>query len=232
MDYKKTLHLPQTAFPMKADLAQREPQRVKAWKEAGLYQKLMRQGEAEGRERFILHDGPPFANGNIHMGHVVNKALKDFVVRSRSMDGYWAPYVPGYDTHGLPIEHQIAKEAGVDRRAMSPVEFRKRCREYALTYAAIQSEEFERLGVWGDWEEPYFTLDPAYEAKQIEVFGESSARGTSTVAASRCIGAPLVRRRWRRRKWSTLRTRPTPFTCGSRSRRTTWPAGRSPAPLY
>jgi len=175
--YQGTVHLPKTDFPMKANLAQREPEMLKAWEEAGLYRKLQEQGKAEGRPLFVLHDGPPYANGHIHIGTALNKILKDIVVRSRSMDGYRAPYVPGWDTHGLPIEVRMEQELGFDRHKLSAVEFRRRCREYALKYVDIQREEFRRLGVWGDWEDPYLTLRPEYEAAQIRVFGEMVRRG-------------------------------------------------------
>lgn len=166
---------------MRANLSQREPHRLKAWKEKGLYQQLQAQGEREGRKRFVLHDGPPYANGHIHIGTALNKILKDMVVRSKSMDGFLAPYVPGWDTHGLPIELQVVREQGgdglKDRSDESILALRKACSKYAHKYAEIQSEEFQRLGVWGDWDQPYLTLDPYYEARQIEIFGEMAKRG-------------------------------------------------------
>ncbi len=177
MDYSKTVQLPQTEFPMRARLAEREPQRLEEWERKGLYRKLQELGKAEGRELFVLHDGPPFANGHIHLGTALNKTYKDMVVRSKSMDGYWAPYVPGWDTHGLPIEWQLVRELGEEARRQGILEFRKACREYALKYVEIQKEEFRRLGVWGDWDNPYLTLSPEYEARQIEVFGEMARKG-------------------------------------------------------
>lgn len=177
MDYRQSLNLPKTPFPMKANLAQREPERLKAWEEGRAYEQLINKGHQEGRESFILHDGPPYANGNIHLGHTVNKVLKDFVIRSRSMDGYVTPYIPGWDTHGLPIEQQVLKETGVNRHAMSVVDFRQKCREYALRFVGIQRDEFKRLGIWGDWQNPYLTLHPAYEAEQVRVFGAMAAKG-------------------------------------------------------
>lgn len=177
MDYRQTLNLPKTPFPMKANLAQREPERLKEWESQKAYEQLIQRGQQEGREPFILHDGPPYANGNIHLGHTVNKVLKDFVIRSRAMDGFVTPYVPGWDTHGLPIEQQVLKESGVNRHAMSVVDFRNKCREYALRYVSIQREEFKRLGIWGDWENPYLTLHPQYEAEQVRVFGAMAAKG-------------------------------------------------------
>lgn len=175
--YQETVHLPKTDFPMKANLAQREPEFIKAWEAQGLYRKLQEKGKAEGRPLFVLHDGPPYANGHIHIGTAMNKILKDIVIRSRSMDGYLAPYVPGWDTHGLPIELKVEEEMGLDRRRLSVLEFRRRCREYAQEFVKIQRDEFRRLGVWGEWDDPYLTLEPGYEAAQIRVFGEMLRRG-------------------------------------------------------
>lgn len=177
MDYRQTLNLPQTSFPMRANLAQREPDRLKAWERERAYERLIEQGQREQRELFILHDGPPYANGHIHLGHTVNKVLKDFVNRSRAMAGYLTPYVPGWDTHGLPIEQQVLKETGVNRQTMSVVDFRQKCREFALRYVDIQRDEFKRLGVWADWDNPYLTLEPKYEAEQVRVFGKMAANG-------------------------------------------------------
>lgn len=177
MDYRQTLNLPNTSFPMRANLAQREPERLEAWAREGAYERLIEKGQEEGRTPFILHDGPPYANGHIHLGHTVNKVLKDFVNRSRSMAGYVTPYVPGWDTHGLPIEQQVLKETGVNRHAMSVVDFRRKCREAALRYVSIQREEFKRLGIWADWDNPYLTLNPQYEAEQVRVFGTMAAKG-------------------------------------------------------
>ena len=126
---------------------------------------------------FILHDGPPYANGHIHIGTALNKILKDVVIRSRSMDGYHAPYLPGWDTHGLPIELKAIRDLGVDQEHISELELRQKCREYALKYVDIQRNEFKRLGVWGDWDSPYLTLSPEYEAKQIEIFGIMAGKG-------------------------------------------------------
>jgi isoleucyl-tRNA synthetase len=167
MDYKATLHLPKTDFPMKANLAQAEPKMLAWWDEIGIYKRLRE--SAADRPLWILHDGPPYANGSIHMGHVLNKVLKDVVVKSRSMLGFNAVYVPGWDCHGLPIEHQVDKELGLDtasidvRQAMDPIEKRRRCREFAGKYIDIQRQEFRRLGVFGDWDNPYLDA-PAYQA--------------------------------------------------------------------
>ena len=175
MDYRETLNLPRTDFPMRANLPQREPEIQRRWDEMDLYRRLRE--ARRGRPRFILHDGPPYANGDIHVGTALNKILKDVVVRHASMAGYDAPYVPGWDTHGLPIERRALEVLGVDRRAISPVELRNRCRDYALDQMNRQRQQFRRLGVLGDWERPYLTLEPEYEAKQIEVFGEMARRG-------------------------------------------------------
>jgi len=162
MDYKKTLNLPNTKFPMKASLAQREPGQLKLWEETGLYKKVRE--TSKNRESFILHDGPPYANGHIHIGTALNKILKDFIVRSRQMAGFDAVYVPGWDCHGLPVEHNVEKELGAKKLKMSQAEIRRHCRTYAEKYIDIQREEFKRLGVMGEWENPYLTMNYAYEA--------------------------------------------------------------------
>ncbi len=177
VDYRETLQLPRTELPMRANLSRREPEFLRRWDEERMYERLQELGRAKNRPTFILHDGPPYANGDIHIGTAFNKILKDIVVRSHSMAGYHAPYVPGWDTHGLPIEHAIISTRNIDRHAMDPVEFRRLCREYALHYVDVHREQFRRLGVWGDWENPYLTLAPEYEARQIEVFGEMARRG-------------------------------------------------------
>ncbi|NLY10432.1 MAG: isoleucine--tRNA ligase [Firmicutes bacterium] len=176
-DYQDTLQLPKTDFPMRANLPNREPGMLKNWEEKNYYQKLQEKQIAEGRPTFILHDGPPYANGNIHIGTALNKVLKDFVLRSRSMDGYHTPYVPGWDTHGLPIELRAIKDLGVNREKMSNLEFRQKCAEYAKKFVEIQKEEFKRLGIWGEWDNPYLTLHPEYEARQIEIFGQMVKNG-------------------------------------------------------
>ena len=163
-NYKDTLNLPRTEFPMKASLAAREPEMLKAWEEARLYQQI--QKSREDRELFVLHDGPPFANGDVHMGTALNKILKDFVVKSQTMLGKRAPYVPGWDCHGLPIEYKVVKES----RALSPLEVRKKCEAFARKFIGIQREQFKRLGVFGDWENPYLTMDPKYEAEILRAF--------------------------------------------------------------
>ncbi|HEU4369408.1 MAG TPA: isoleucine--tRNA ligase [Methylomirabilota bacterium] len=181
MDYKATLNLPKTDFPMKANLAQAEPRMLAWWDEIGIYKRL--RAVAANRPPWVLHDGPPYANGHIHLGTVLNKVLKDVVVKSRSMAGYNAVYVPGWDCHGLPIEHKVDLELGLDRpgvdvrRVMDPVEKIRRCREYALKFVDVQREEFKRLGVFGDWDNPYLTMAPAYEAVIAREFGRLVGRG-------------------------------------------------------
>src|SRR5882724_2401536 len=162
LELKKTINLPKTKFAQKANLPQAEPARLQKWAEMNLYQQIRR--ARAGAPKFILHDGPPYANADIHLGTALNKNLKDMVVKSRSMAGFDAVYVPGWDCHGLPIEHKVDVELGLDRpgidirRAMDPVDKIRRCREYALKFVDVQREEFKRLGVFGDWENPYLTL--------------------------------------------------------------------------
>lgn len=163
MDYKDTLNLPVTAFPMKADLAKREPVQIKAWEEEGLYEQIRE--NSNGRKKFILHDGPPYANGHIHIGTALNKILKDIVVKSRQMSGFDAPYVPGWDCHGLPIELNVDKQLGKKKHEMTTAEIRGKCREYARGFIDIQRDEFRRLGVLADWQNPYLTLNYPYEAE-------------------------------------------------------------------
>ncbi|MDF9393378.1 MULTISPECIES: isoleucine--tRNA ligase [Methylococcus] len=175
MDYKSTLNLPHTPFPMKANLAQREPEQLKRWRTLDLYKKV--RSLRTGRDKFILHDGPPYANGEIHIGHAVNKILKDFIVKSRILSGLDAPYVPGWDCHGLPIELMVEKKIGKAGYKVSPAEFRKACREYAAAQVDIQHREFVRLGVLGDWENPYLTMDFRFEADIVRALGRISSRG-------------------------------------------------------
>jgi len=170
-NYKDTLNLPRTDFPMKANLPTREPQMLTAWEETRLYEEI--QQSRTGRELFVLHDGPPFANGDVHMGTALNKILKDFVVKSQTMLGKRAPYVPGWDCHGLPIEYKVVKES----RALSPLEVRQRCEAFARKFIDIQREQFKRLGVFGDWEHPYLTMDPEYEAEILRAFAVFVAQG-------------------------------------------------------
>lgn len=175
MDYGKTLNLPKTNFPMKANLSQREPEFLKFWENNHIYQRKLE--KTKNNKKYILHDGPPYANGDIHLGHALNKILKDVVNKYKMMKGYYTPYIPGWDTHGLPIEQQVIKKLGVNRHEVDVVEFRQKCKEFALSYVDIQREQFKRLGVFGDWEKPYLTLDKRFEARQIKVFGEMAKKG-------------------------------------------------------
>ncbi len=168
-DYKKTLNLPQTTFPMKGNLPQSEPKRLARWQQLDIYQRIRE--KSQGRPKFVLHDGPPYANGRIHAGHALNKILKDLVVKSRTMLGNDSPYVPGWDCHGLPIEHEVRKELGAKRNEMSPADFRRACREFAAKYVDIQREDFIRLGIFGDWFNPYMTMSFEYEATIAEALG-------------------------------------------------------------
>lgn len=174
-DYSKTLNLPKTDFPMRGNLPNREPEMQKWWDEIDIYGQV--QEKRKGQPKFILHDGPPYANGDIHIGHALNKTLKDFIVRYKSLKGFDAPYVPGWDTHGLPIEHAVVTKKKVDRKSVDPVTFREMCKEYALSFVEKHKEQFKRMGVRGDWNHPYITLDPQYEAAQIRVFGEMVKKG-------------------------------------------------------
>lgn len=175
MDYSKTLNLPQTEFPMRANLPEREPQMLSYWSDENIYAKKVARNQ--GKAKFVLHDGPPYANGNIHIGTALNKILKDIIVKYKSLQGFEAPYVPGWDTHGLPIEHAAIKILGLNRHELNPLDLRRECKQYALKCLDMQREDFKRLGVSGDWENPYVTLYPEYEAKQIKVFGEMAKQG-------------------------------------------------------
>jgi isoleucyl-tRNA synthetase len=174
-DYKDTLNLPMTDFPMKASLAQREPQRLKQWQDMGLYEKIRQ--ECAGRPKFVLHDGPPYANGDLHVGHAVNKILKDIIVKSRTLDGYDAPYVPGWDCHGLPIELNVEKKVGKPGVKISPTEFRQKCREYAKRQIDGQRTDFMRMGVVGDWSNPYLTMDFKFEADIVRALSQIIENG-------------------------------------------------------
>jgi isoleucyl-tRNA synthetase len=175
MDYKKTLNLPKTDFPMKGNLAQREPERLKKWQGAALYSKI--RAQFAGQPKFILHDGPPYANGEIHIGHAVNKILKDIIVKSKTLAGYDAPYVPGWDCHGLPIELMVEKKIGKAGVKVSPAGFRKACRDYAAKQVDLQKQAFIRLGVFGDWQQPYLTMDFTFEANIVRALGKINSNG-------------------------------------------------------
>ena len=174
-DYTSTLNLPQSEFSMRANLPQREPDTIKYWDEIDLYSKMLE--NAEGRPQFLLHDGPPFSNGNIHMGHALNKILKDFINKSKSMGGYYVPFVPGWDNHGMPIESAIIKQNKLDRKKMSIPEFRTACEKFAQKFIDKQREQFIRLGITADWEHPYVTMAPKFEAREVKVFGEMFKKG-------------------------------------------------------
>ncbi len=175
MDYNKTINLPKTDFPMRAGLPKREPEMLKRWAEQDIYHEMLKKNE--GKPLFNLHDGPPFSNGNIHMGTAMNKALKDIITRSYAMRGYYTPYIPGWDNHGMPIESAIIKQNKLDHKAMSVPEFRSACHEFAQHYVGVQMEAFKRMGVIGDWEHPYLTMSPGFEAEEVKVFGEMYKKG-------------------------------------------------------
>jgi isoleucyl-tRNA synthetase len=175
MDYNKTINLPKTEFPMRAGLPAREPAMLERWQEMDLYHELLKKNE--GKPRYALHDGPPFSNGALHMGHALNKSIKDFMVRSAAMRGYYTPYIPGWDNHGMPIESAIIKKNKLNRKKMSVPEFRSACHEFAQHYVDVQMEGFKRLGVIGDWEHPYLTMDPGFEAEEVKVFGAMYKKG-------------------------------------------------------
>jgi len=176
VDYGKTLNLPKTDFPMRGGLPEKEPQILEEWEKKDIYHKRLERNRNSGR-KFVLHDGPPYANGGIHMGTALNKVLKDIIMRYYDMKGYYTPYIPGWDTHGLPTEQQAIKEKGLDRHGTDPVVFRQACKEIAWKYLNLQRESFRRLGVIGDWDNPYISFQPEYEARQIGVFGEMAKQG-------------------------------------------------------
>ncbi len=173
--YDLTLNLPKTDFPMRAGLPKREPDMLKHWEELDIYNEMLKKNE--GKPLFNLHDGPPFSNGNIHMGHALNKCIKDFITRSYAMRGYYTPYIPGWDNHGMPIESAIIKEQKLNHKAMSVADFRSACEAYAEKYIGIQMEGFKRLGVIGDWEHPYKTMNKGFEADEVRVFGKMYKNG-------------------------------------------------------
>lgn len=174
-DYNTTLNLPSTEFSMRAGLSVKEPLMIEDWDKKRLYEKMIEKNK--GKPSYVLHDGPPYANGDIHMGTSLNKVLKDIIVKNKNMSGYCSPYIPGWDTHGLPIELKVMKQLGVENGAVEPVELRKKCKEYAYAQVQNQMTQFKRLGVWGDFENPYLTLKPDFEAREVEVFGEMYKKG-------------------------------------------------------
>ena len=175
MEYKSTLNMTKSGFPMRAGLPKREPEMLKHWEELDLYNELLKKNE--GKPLFNLHDGPPFSNGALHMGHALNKSLKDFITRSYAMRGYYTPYIPGWDNHGMPIESAIIKQNKLNHKAMSVAEFRSACHEFADHYIDVQRDGFKRMGVVGDWEHPYKTMDPGFEAQEVRVFGKMYQNG-------------------------------------------------------
>src|SRR5699024_1818508 len=175
MEYKQTLLMPKTKFPMRGNLPNKEPVRREEWEANKVYEKSL--ARTEGRPLFVLHDGPPYANGDLHIGHALNQILKDFIVRYKSMSGFHAPYIPGWDTHGLPIETALTKQQKIDRKKMSTAEFRQMCADYALEQVDNQREQRKSLGARGDWDNPYITLTKDYEAAQIKVFAEMAKKG-------------------------------------------------------
>jgi isoleucyl-tRNA synthetase len=175
MDYKSTLNLPKTDFPMKADLPKREPLFLKEWQDKDIYSLIRK--KSKGKPKYILHDGPPYANGDIHIGHALNKTLKDIIVKHKTMQGFDSAFVPGWDCHGLPVEHQLFKELGINKHQIAQVDFRKKAYAYAMRFVNTQKEQFKRLGVFGDWENPYLTLDPGYEEAIVRSFGELVKKG-------------------------------------------------------
>ena len=166
-DYNQTLNLPDTKFEMRGNLVKKEPVMLSDWNSKRVYYKMIEKNSA--RPKYVLHDGPPYANGDIHMGTALNKVLKDIIVKQKNMSGYCSPYIPGWDTHGLPIELKVLKALGVENGAVPQVELRKKCNEYAHTQVKSQMEQFRRLGVWGDFDDPYLTLKPEFEARQVEI---------------------------------------------------------------
>ena len=174
-DYTESLNLPKTEFSMRANLPTREPDMLADMYEKDLYHEMLKRNE--GKESFVLHDGPPFSNGNIHMGTALNKVLKDFIVKYKSMQGYYSPYIPGWDNHGMPIESAIIKQNKLDRKKMSVSDFRRACHEFAMKFVGIQMDSFKRLGVLGEWDKPYLTMDPKFEAREVKVFGEMFGKG-------------------------------------------------------
>ena len=175
MEYKQTLNMNKSGFPMRGGLPMREPDMLKHWYDMDLYNELLKKNE--GKPLFNLHDGPPFSNGALHMGHALNKSIKDFITRSYAMRGYYTPYIPGWDNHGMPIESAIIKQNKLNHKAMSIPDFRSACYDFAKHYMDVQSEGFQRMGVLGDWEHPYATMNPGFEAEEVKVFGEMYKKG-------------------------------------------------------
>jgi isoleucyl-tRNA synthetase len=231
MDYRETLNLPQTTFKMKANLTQREPLLLKRWEREGLYRQL--QQAAADRPLFVLHDGPPYANGNIHLGTAFNKVLKDIILRAKRMAGCNAPYIPGWDCHGLPIEHNVDLELGEKKQTIPVLSKRAACRKYAEKWIKTQREQFKRLGVLGDWDNPYLTMNHAYEAVIAREFNRFLLSGAVVRAKKPVYWCATCGPPWPRPRWTT------PITARRRSTssfrwstiwagwRRNWPATRS-----
>src|ERR1051325_5294041 len=176
MDYSKTVNLPKTDFPMKADLPKREPDMLALWEKEAVYAKALE--KRKGNEKFVLHDGPPYANGHLHLGHALNKILKDIIVRSKTMAGYYAPYVPGWDCHGLPIELQLMKELKItDKHKVDRAKFREQAKAFAEKFIHIQKAEFKRMGVLGEWDHPYLTMAEDYKKTIVSCFEDLQKKG-------------------------------------------------------
>ncbi len=218
LELKKTLNLPKTDFPMKASLPQNEPKQLATWQESHLYERILE--VRKGKPLFVLHDGPPYPTGEIHLGTGLNKILKDLVVKTKSMAGHYAPYVPGWDCHGLPIETQVEKELG-GKGKVPPAEFRKLCREFAARFVEQHKKDFKRLGVFGRWNDPYLTMSHDYEATIAGAhFSTSSKKVTFTVAASPSTGAFTTAPRSPKPKLNTKITPARPSGCAIQSSKT------------
>ena len=204
LELKKTLNLPKTDFPMKAGLPQNEPKWLEKWEKNDLYGQIRE--SRQGKPVYVLHDGPPYANGAIHEGHALNKCLKDFVVKSKTMAGFDSPYVPGWDCHGLPIEIKVDEKLGRKKLEMNPADVRKACREYAQKFLNLQREQFKRLGILGRWNEPYSTMTRSMSPPLCGCCLSSWKKAPSTRDFARCTGAPMTKPRWRKRKWNMKRT--------------------------
>lgn len=226
MDYSQTLNLPKTDFPMRGGLPEKEPAMIDGWKKADIYKKRLDRNRHSGK-KFVLHDGPPYANGGIHLGTALNKVLKDIIVRYYDMAGHFAPYVPGWDTRPAGAEgHQGARPQAPQGR---PVVFRQACSDIAMKYLDVQREAFKRLGVVGDWDDPYITLLPQFEARQIEVFRRDGQGRLHLQGCGPCTGAPAAKPRWRKPRSSTWKAQPVDLceVPGPGGWRKSWP--RSPA---
>ena len=210
MDYGKTLHLPETEFPMRGNLPKREPEILKFWEDNKIYQKRLEL--RKDAKPFILHDGPPYANGKLHIGHALNKTLKDIIMKYKTMTGHYTRYIPGWDTHGLPIEHAVIKNTGLNRHEMAPLDLRNKCKEYALECVETQKQDFIRFGVLGEWERPYLTLRPEFEVNNLVSSAKWQNAATSIKALKLYTGVHTAKLHWQKQKSNTLRKNPSPFT--------------------